>query len=128
MIVSAETDTTSFEQFSEECRAQYEQAQRELKEIDLLIQQTTAEVGRLAQRNTQATNRLRQIEAALDSVPRGDIREAYTTVLDTQQRLFTMRGQLEKLQSDQRNMGRYRDLLNGIIEATEQPKDGNGSS
>ncbi|OQY16513.1 MAG: hypothetical protein B6I35_15760 [Anaerolineaceae bacterium 4572_32.2] len=83
-----------------------------------LIQQTTAEVERLAQRNTQATNRLRQIEAALDTVPRGDIQEAYTTVLDTQQRLFTMRGQLEKLQSDQRHLTRHLDLLRSTLEIT----------
>ena len=105
-----------FEQFLEECSEEYEQAQRELKEVDLLIQQTTAEVDRLAQRNTQVTNRLRQIEAALDTVPREDIQEAYSMVLDTQQRLFTMRGQLEKLQSNQRNMTRYLDLLRSVRE------------
>ncbi len=116
MTVSTETSVTSFEQFLEECNKEYEQTQRELKEIDLLIQQTTAEIERLAQRNTHATNRLRQVEAALDTVPREDIQEAYTTVLDTQQRLFTMRGQLEKLQSNQRNMARYLDLLRGILE------------
>jgi len=118
MTGSTETDITSFEQFLEECGKQYEQTQRELKEIDLLIQQTTAEVERLAQRNTQVTNRLRQIEATLDTVPRDDIREAYATVLDTQQRLFTMRGQLEKLQSNQRSMTSYLDLLRNMLELT----------
>lgn len=120
MTVMAETGVESFEQFLEECSRQYEQTQRELKEIDLLIQQTTAEVERLAHRNTQATNRLRQIEAALDTVPRKDIREAYTAVLDTQQRLFTMRGQLEKLQSNQRNIARYLDLLRSVMEMAAQ--------
>jgi len=116
MAVSTETSITSFEQFLERCSKEYEQTQIELKEIDLLIQQTTAEVERLAQRNTQATNRLRQVEAALDTIPREDIQEAYTTVLDAQQRIFTMRGQLEKLQSNQRNMARYLDLLRSILE------------
>lgn len=119
MAVSTKTGTgTPFEQFLDECSRDYDQAQRELKEIDLLIQQTTAEVERLAQRNTQATNRLRQVESALDTVPREDIQEAYTTVLDTQQRLFTMRGQLEKLQSDQRNLTRQLDLLRNTLELT----------
>ncbi len=124
MTVSTETGVTSFEQFLEECNKEYEQTQRELKEIDLLIQQTTAEVERLAQRNTQATNRLRQVEAALDTVPRDDIQEAYTTVLDSQQRLFTMRGQLEKLQSNQRNMARYLDLLRSILETAGHARPG----
>lgn len=120
MVVSAETDVESLEQFLEECRKEYEQMQRELKEIDLLIQQTTAEVERMAQRNTQVTNRLRQVEAALDTVPREDIKEAYTAVLETQQRLFTMRGQLEKLQSNQRNVARYLDLLRSVIEIQDR--------
>jgi two-component system sensor histidine kinase DegS len=120
MVVSAETAVASFEQFLEGCGKEYEQAQRELKEVDLLIQQTSAEVERLAQRNTQVTNRLRQVEAALDTVPRDDIQEAYTAVMDTQQRLFTMRGQLEKLQSNQRNMTNYVNLLHGILDFTNQ--------
>jgi len=114
------------EQFSLECQRELDQTERELKEIDLLIQQTTAEVERLAQRNTQATNRLRQVEAALDTVPREDIREAYNAVLDTQQRLFTMRGQLEKLQSNQRSMDRYLSLLRNVLDilgqAVEKPQ------
>jgi len=120
MAVSPEIEITSFEQFLEECSQEYEQTQRELKEIDLLIQQTTAEVERLAQRNTQVTNRLRQVEAALDTVPREDIREAYAAVMDTQQRLFTMRGQLEKLQSNQRNMTGYLDLLRNTLKFTDE--------
>jgi two-component system sensor histidine kinase DegS len=62
---------------------------------------------------------LRQVEASLDTVPREDILEAYTAVLDTQQRLFTMRGQLEKLQSDQRNLTRYLDLLRNTLEMSD---------
>lgn len=108
------------EQFSLECQRELDQTERELKEVDLLIQQTTAEVERLAQRNTQVTNRLRQVEAALDTVPREDIREAYNAVLDTQQRLFTMRGQLEKLQSNQRSMERYLGLLRNVLDIMEQ--------
>ncbi len=120
MVVSPETEITPFEQFLEECSQEYEQTQRELKEIDLLIQQTTAEVERLAQRNTQVTNRLRQVEAALDTVPREDIQEAYASVMDTQQRLFTMRGQLEKLQSNQRSMTDYLDLLRNTLKFTDE--------
>jgi len=116
MVATSNNDATSFEQFLEACSEAYKKTQRELKEIDLLIQQTSEEVERLAHRNTQATNRLRHVEASIDTVPRQDMQEAYTTVLDTQQRLFTMRGQLEKLQSDQRNMARYLDLLRSVLE------------
>lgn len=120
MAVSTETDANSLEQFLDRCRKEYEQKQQGLKEIDLLIQQTTAEVERMAQRNTQATNRLRQIEANVETVSRSDIQESYTAVLETRQRLFMMRGQLEKLQSDQRNLTEYLDLLRSILEFEEQ--------
>ena len=115
MAVSTETEAKPFESFLEECKKEYEQIQTELKEIDLLIQQTTSEVERLARRNTQTTNRLRHVEATLETVPRADIKEAYSAVLSTQQRLFTMRGQLEKLQSDQRNRTRYVELLRSML-------------
>ena len=109
--MAGQTDT-----LLEECSADFERTQTELKEIDLLIQQTVAEVNRMAQRNAQAANRLRQVETQFDSIPRPDIREAYTTVLETQQRLFTMRGQLEKLQSDQRHLDQYVGLLRKVLD------------
>ena len=120
MSDSAETSTETFEQFLDRCTAEYEQAQRELQEIDLLIQQTAAEVERLAQRNTQMTNRLRQVEASLDTVPRADIQDSYMTVLETQQRLFTMRGQLEKLQGNQGTMARHLEFLRNLLEVGKQ--------
>jgi two-component system sensor histidine kinase DegS len=120
MVTASDNDTSPFETFLQQCSEEYEKTQRGLKEIDLLIQQTTDEVERLARRNTQATNQLRQVEASIDTVPRADMQEAYTTVLDTQQRLFTMRGQLEKLQSDQRNITRYLDVLRGVLEHADR--------
>jgi two-component system sensor histidine kinase DegS len=107
---------SGFQQLFEECHKEHEQTQTELKEIDLLIQQTATEVDRLAQRNAQVANRLRQVESHFETVPREDIGEAYSAMLETQQRLFTMRGQLEKLQSDQRNLERYSRLLRRILE------------
>lgn len=102
----------------EEAPAELEQAQRELKEIDLLLQQTSAEVDRLAQRNAQAAGLVKQLEGSIDTVPRADLQSAYTGMLDAQKRLFMMRGQLEKLQSDQHNIGRYVAYLRKVAEST----------
>lgn len=115
------TQSSPFDQLLENCRREYQQVQTELKEIDLLIKQTAAEVERLVQRNAQATTRLRHVEAAFDTVPREDIREAYTAVREIQQRLFTMRGQLEKLQSDQKNLTRYAQFLRQVLEVGQGP-------
>jgi two-component system sensor histidine kinase DegS len=106
-------------QLGEEARAELEQSQKELKEIDLLLQQTSAEVDRLAQRNAQATSALKQLEANLDTVPRPELQAAYTAALDAQKRLFMMRGQLEKLQSDQHNIGRYVGYLRKVTDSLQ---------
>jgi two-component system sensor histidine kinase DegS len=112
----AEQETISIADFLEEVHARNEQAKRELKEIDVLIKQSEAEVERLAQRNAQITTYVSQIR--LDTAPREDIKEGYENMLNTQQRLFTMRGQLEKLQSDRRNLERLIAVQSDLLEVT----------
>ncbi|MBK8430568.1 MAG: sensor histidine kinase [Chloroflexi bacterium] len=107
----------SLQDVAETLYKEYDQTQRDLKEIDVLIKQCAAEVERLAQRNAQVTNYLSQMQ--LDTAPREDIKENYESLLNTQQRLFTMRGQLEKLQSDQRNLERLVGLQNRFVDILE---------
>lgn len=106
----------SLASFLEETQKDYEQTQRDLKEIDILIKQSAAEVERLAQRNSQVTSYTRQLQTNFETLPREDIKEAYEALNDVQQRLFTMRGQLEKLQSDQRNLERLAEVQRKIME------------
>jgi two-component system, NarL family, sensor histidine kinase DegS len=105
--------------FLEEIKHDHEQTQRDLKEIDILIKQSGAEVERLAQRNAQVTSYTRQLQTNFETLPREDIKEAYEALNDTQQRLYTMRGQLEKLQSDQRNLERLADLQRRILDLSD---------
>ncbi len=109
----------SIQSFFDEIREEYEQSNRDLKEIDILINQNSAEVERLAQRNAQATSYTRQLQTNFETLPREDIREAYENLSDTQQRLYSMRGQLEKLRSDQRNLTRLSNLQKHILELTD---------
>ncbi len=106
----------TWEQFTESCHRGYEKTQQELKEIDMLIQQTASEVERFMQTNARAVARVRQIEAQFDTVPREDIQKTYSRLIENQQRLFTMRGQLEKLQSDQKNLTRMGELYQNILQ------------
>ncbi len=85
----------------EETKTAYDQIERELQETALQLKQSSGEVERLAQRNAQITSRVRQIEFTLENYPREDIKEAYTAAQDSQMRLFTMRSQMERLQSKQ---------------------------
>jgi two-component system sensor histidine kinase DegS len=108
----------SFEAFIEEVRKDYEKTHQELKEIDVLINQSTAEVERSAQLNAQISNRIRQMETNFETLPREYIRETYEEFLNVQQRLFTMRGQLETLQSKQRNLEHLLELQRKLNEFT----------
>ena len=87
-----------------------------------------AEVERLGDRNALAVNRLKQMEAALDTVPRPDLQASYTAVLDVQKRMLLMRGQLEKLQSDQQRISRYVTAQRQIVDSLQQISSGPGAA
>lgn len=110
------SEDKSLQAFIEDTHAEYEQTQRDLKEIDILIKQSSAEVEKLAQRNAQTTSYIQQLETNFETLPREDIKEAYEALNDVQQRLYTMRGQLEKLQSDQRNLERLSETQQHILQ------------
>lgn len=121
----------SFQSFVEETQKDYEQTQRDLKEIDILIKQSAAEVERMAQRNAQAMSSIKQLELNFETWPREDIKERYEDLSDVHQRLYTMRGQLEKLQSDQRNLERLAEFQRRFIELAGYgyvPSPGSGRS
>jgi two-component system sensor histidine kinase DegS len=94
----------------------YEQTQKELKEIEVLIRQSSTEVEKLAQRNAQLATKLRQMEANLDTIPRHDIKEIYTAAQEAQMRLFMMRGQVEQLQAKQQHLERHADTLRQVLD------------
>ncbi len=104
----------------QESQKEYENIQKELKEIDVLIRQSTTEVEKLAQRNTQIVSRVRQMEMNLDTYPRNDIKEIYAAAHEAQMRLFMMRGQLEQLQNRQQGLEQQSQRLLRIGEVASQ--------
>ena len=105
-----------WETLKQELQTEIDTVQREMQEIALMLQQSQIEVNKLAQKNASVTARLQQIHGHFNSVPREDIRLTYDASLDAQQRLFIMRGQLEKLQSDHKHLERYKKYLDKIAE------------
>jgi two-component system sensor histidine kinase DegS len=104
----------------ERTQAALVQARQELQETGLMLEQSRLEVARLAQKNATANTHLQQIQAQLESQPREDIRSAYESALETQQRLFLMRGHLEKLQSDKNHIEQHVGLLERVADFFEQ--------
>lgn len=105
-------------QVVEQTSNEYDQIQKELKEIDILVKQSSAEVEKLAQRNAQLTNKVRTMESNIDTIPRQDIKEIYNAAQEAQMRLFMMRGQVEQLQSRQENLKRYAESLRRILDVS----------
>jgi two-component system sensor histidine kinase DegS len=116
-------ELTPLEAFLEESNAQLEKLQRGMTEINLLVEQSHGEVEKLAKRNADITGRIHQLHAHFDTVPREDIRAVYDEAIDTQQRLFTMRGQLEKLQSDQEHLQTFSEFVTSTLQILGQSPD-----
>lgn len=102
------------EEFKQEIQAEIEKTKRELLEINLMLEQSQFEVNRLAEKNASVTARLQQIQKQFDFLPREDIIEVFNDALDAQQRLFVMRGQSEKLQSDNHHLEKYFGILRKV--------------
>jgi len=118
-----------WEEFQKEIESEYEQTQRSLREVTLMVEQSQSELGKLTQRNAAITAHLQQVQNQMETLPRQDIRMAYSSALEAQQRLFVMRGQLEKLQNDAEALQRYATFLEKVrnFMALDAPK-GKGSN
>lgn len=88
-------------------QAELADTQRALREVTLLIEQSQGEMSKLTQRNAAITTHLQQVQNDMANTPPEEVRMAYESALDAQQRLFVMRGQLEKLQSDKTHLEKY---------------------
>lgn len=88
-----------------------DEAQRSLREVTLMMEQSQGELSKLTQRNAAITTHLQQVQSQLDKMPPQEIKSAYDSALDAQQRLFVMRGQLEKLQTEKSHLERFKSTL-----------------
>jgi len=100
-------------------RADLEESSQSLREISLLINQTSSEVDRLAQRELQLSNRVREMDANIEAYARSDIRDMLRAAHDVELRLLMMRGQLEQLQERETTVRGYQDKLRTLAEVAE---------
>ncbi len=114
-----EQDAITWDALREEMQGQQDQLRRELKEIALMLEQSQLEVNKLAQRNASISAHLQQMQAKFENLSHADIRMTYESALDAQQRLFVMRGQLDKLQNDQLHLQRQLELVEKICRAMD---------
>jgi two-component system sensor histidine kinase DegS len=94
-------------------QSELEETQRALREVNLMMEQSQGELAKITQRNTAISSHLQQVQkqgAALE-----ELKMAYDSALDAQQRLFIMRGQLEKLQNDKTHLEKYKAVLEEVV-------------
>ena len=99
------------ELMQEKIAEQLATAKQEYQEISMLHEQSELEVNKLTQRNATATANLQKTQSQFERIPREEIRTAYDSAIDAQQRLFVLRGQVEKLRSDKDHLQKEIELL-----------------
>ena len=112
--INQETTESGWEEKRKQIQDQLIQTREAIKEISLLLEQSELEVNKLTERNANVTGILQKVQNQFERLPREEIRSAYDAALDAQQRLFVIRGQVEKLQSDKKHLQRQIELLEFI--------------
>ncbi len=130
-LIDDETLNQSVEDPVQLIQTEYDETTRSLKEINQMVEQSRVELNKLTQRNASLTAHLQQIRDQIGKIPPEEIRTAYDSALDAQQRLFVMRGQLDKLQGDQSHLEHYKGLLErlkGLVSSDGKTAVGKGES
>jgi two-component system sensor histidine kinase DegS len=111
MVLDDANESVVLEDPKQSVKADLEDTERALREITLMIEQSQLEVGKLTQRNAAITAHLQQVQAQIKTMSAEEVKMAYESALEAQQRLFVMRGQLEKLHSDRGHLERLKTSL-----------------
>lgn len=102
-------------------QVEFDESGRALREVTLMLEQSQGEVSKLTQRNAAITAHLQQIQSQGGSISLEEMRMAYDSAMDAQQRLFVMRGQVEKLKGDQAHQQQYRSMLEKVMALLDKP-------
>jgi two-component system sensor histidine kinase DegS len=108
-------DLMLYENLKNELLKELEKHKQEFADVELKLNQCDQEVSKLTQKNASVTGPLQRIQNQLDQYEKSDIVAAYDNVLESQQRLFLMRGQLEKIQIDYSRLKTYRELIEHVL-------------
>ena len=117
---SAKNELTT-QQLKESIDQKIEQAEQQLTGITTKIKQSQAEVDKLAQKNIAHSAKIRNIKENTEKFPAGAVRDTYDEALEAQQRLFVMRGQMDKLKSEQVHLQDFimqMQDMNGFLDRT----------
>jgi len=95
------------EDYESELKNELDQSRKTLKDLTLILNQSQSELGKMVQKNATVTGQLTQNLNILGKGIPEEIKEVFHNALETQQRMIVLRGQLEKLQSEQNSLNKY---------------------
>ena len=108
MVLNKAGDTeNTTEQLKESLEQKIQQAEQKLGSVSKKIKQSQVEVDKLAQRQVENSTKIRNIKENTEELSPVAVRDAYEEALDAQQRLFVMRGQMEKFKNEQVHLQDY---------------------
>lgn len=122
------SESSPWDKLREDLEISLEDTHRELRDVDIKLQQSQAEVSKLAERNASVVSRLQKVQNQSDALLPLEVRQAYDGALEAQQRLFLMRGQVDKLNSDKKNLENLASTLERVTtllgDSSQAPKGG----
>jgi len=122
------SESSPWDKLREDLEFSLEDTQRELRDVDIKLKQSQAEVNKLAERNASVVSRLQKVQNQSDALLPLEVRQAYDGALEAQQRLFLMRGQIDRLNSDKKNLENLASTLENVTnllgKSSPAPKGG----
>ncbi len=101
-------------------REQQQRLHREAQEIEVLVRQGTMDVDKLAQRELQVSNRVRDLEVNLEKYSKAEIKNFFAAAQEVQMRLQMMRSQLEHHQLRQNAVRTQQSKLSEIVDVLSE--------
>jgi len=118
---------SSIDSLRENIEMELEETKHKLENVSTKLRQSQDEVDKLAQKNVQFSSQLQRLKSNIDDLSAQEVQSTYDEALEAQQRLFVMRGQMEKLQSEQVQLQEYVDQLQHMKDQfLDKPQLGDG--
>lgn len=105
-----------------------DQKKNSLREVQLKLDQSQADIRKLTQRNTTLTAQLQQFHGKTETSSSAEILAAYESAFDALQRLSVLRIQSEKLQSEKLSLTENISLLENVSRIFEEGQSSNNST
>ncbi len=115
------------DEFQEKLITDLQATKTTLSEVSATLNQSQNELNRLMQVKANVTAQLQQLSGDSDTVSKTDIRNAFNSAMDAQQRLLVMRGQLDKLQEQKNALQKYQSMLEEVLDYLLNGKNKSGT-